>query len=66
MTVVINGESREVPGGLNVVQLLAHLGLAADRVAIERNRDILPREKWSETIVEQNDSYEIVHFVGGG
>lgn len=66
MTVVINGESREVPGGLNVSQLLVHLGLAADRIAIERNRDILPRDKWGETSVEKNDFYEIVHFVGGG
>ena len=66
MTVVVNGEPREVPDGLNVAQLLGHLGIAADRVAIERNRGILPRTQWIATAVAANDSYEIVHFVGGG
>ncbi|HEV2304298.1 MAG TPA: sulfur carrier protein ThiS [Candidatus Acidoferrales bacterium] len=66
MRVIINGETREIPDGLNVTELLGHLGIAAERVAIERNRDILPRAHWPETHVQQNDSYEIVHFVGGG
>ena len=66
MTVTINGEAREIPDGFNVADLLGHLGIAADRVAIERNRDILPRAQWQGTTVETNDSYEIVHFVGGG
>jgi len=35
-------------------------------VAIERNLDILPRAQWKETVVQPNDSFEIVHFVGGG
>ena len=66
MTVTINGESREIPDGLNVAALLAHLGMAADRVAIEHNLDILPRARWKETQVHANDRFEIVHFVGGG
>ena len=66
MTVKINGESREIPDGLNVVALLEHLGIAGDRVAIERNLDILPRARWSETQVQPNDAFEIVYFVGGG
>lgn len=64
--VVINGEPREVPDSLNVAGLLAHLGIASERVAIERNRDILPRANWQSTLVQPGDSYEIVHFVGGG
>ncbi|HEV2182504.1 MAG TPA: sulfur carrier protein ThiS [Candidatus Acidoferrales bacterium] len=64
--VVINGEPREIPDGLNIAALLAHLGIAAERVAIERNRDILPRANWPVTLVQPGDSYEIVHFVGGG
>jgi thiamine biosynthesis protein ThiS len=66
IAVVINGESRELPVGLNVLEMLGHLGIAANRVAIERNRDILPRAQWDQTSVEANDSYEIVQFVGGG
>ena len=64
--IVINGEARVVPTGLGVTDLLAHLGLPADRVAIERNLDILPRARWLETQVQANDSFEIVQFVGGG
>jgi thiamine biosynthesis protein ThiS len=66
MTVIINGERREVPDGLTVVSLLEHLGMAGGRVAVERNLDILPRARWKETAVQPNDSFEIVHFVGGG
>jgi thiamine biosynthesis protein ThiS len=57
---------REIPEGLNVGALLGHLGIAPERVAIERNLDILPRADWQETLVQAGDSYEIVHFVGGG
>ena len=66
MHVIINGEDREAPGGLTVSGLLNHLGLPAERVAIERNREILPRARWSDTRVEPNDRFEIVHLVGGG
>lgn len=66
MTVTINGERREIPDGLNVAALLEHLGMAENRVAIERNRDILPRVRWHETQIEANDALEIVQFVGGG
>ena len=66
MTVVINGESREIPDNLNVAALIEHLGMKLDRVALERNRDILPRVRWKETQVRANDSFEIVHLVGGG
>ena len=64
--VTINVERREIPDGLNVIALLDHLGVSNGRVAIERNLDILPRARWQETQVESNDSFEIVHFVGGG
>ena len=64
--IIVNGESREVPGGLGVSALLTHLGLPADRVAIERNLEILPRTQWGATTVQPGDRYEIVHLVGGG
>ena len=66
MTVTINGERREVPEGLSVLALIEHLGMNNGRIAIERNLDILPRTQWKETQVQGNDSFEIVHFVGGG
>jgi thiamine biosynthesis protein ThiS len=66
MMVTINGESHEVPEALTVAALLEHLKMSPDRVAIERNLEILPRTRWQETRVDANDSFEIVHFVGGG
>ncbi len=66
ITLVVNGEKREVPAGLTVSGLLDNLGLASGRVAIERNLEILPRAQWDSTAVESGDRFEIVHFVGGG
>jgi thiamine biosynthesis protein ThiS len=66
MTVTINGERQEVPEELTVAALLEHLKMKPDRVAIERNLEILPRSRWPDTRVGANDSFEIVHFVGGG
>jgi thiamine biosynthesis protein ThiS len=66
MKITINGELREIPDGLSVEALLQHLEMTAERVAIERNLDILPRAKWRETAVQPDDRFEIVHLVGGG
>ncbi|MGH9861696.1 MAG: sulfur carrier protein ThiS [Candidatus Acidiferrales bacterium] len=55
-----------MPQGATVAALLGELQLPAERVAIERNRDILPRALWAATRVEAGDSYEIVQLVGGG
>jgi thiamine biosynthesis protein ThiS len=66
VNVTVNGDRREIPDGFTVAALLDHLGMSRDRVAIERNLDILPRALWNETRVQPNDKFEIVHFVGGG
>jgi len=42
------------------------LGMKADRVAVELNRDIVPRDRWAETRLTDGDRLEVVHFVGGG
>lgn len=66
VTIHVNGEAREVPKGLNVAQLVVQLGLAANRLAIERNLEIVPRGQWGTTLVSGGDRFEIVHLVGGG
>ena len=66
MTIQVNGESREVQEGLTVTGLLQQLGFPGDRVAVERNLDILPRDQWAATHLAAGDRFEIVHFVGGG
>ena len=64
--ITVNGDLQQVPEGLDVPRLLAHLNIRAERVAIERNLEILPRANWAATKVTPGDRYEIVHLVGGG
>ncbi len=66
MNVTVNGELRDIPAELTVAGLLRHLGLSADRVAIERNLQVLPRARWDDTPVQPGDRFEVVQFVGGG
>jgi thiamine biosynthesis protein ThiS len=66
MTVTLNGERREIPDGLTVAALVDHLGMTHSRVAIERNREIVSRARWKEVAVQADDTFEIVHLVGGG
>jgi thiamine biosynthesis protein ThiS len=64
--ITVNGEEKKVPSGLNILKLLEQLAIRGDRVAIERNLNILPKDRWQETVVASGDRFEIVHFVGGG
>jgi len=66
MQLVINGVSRPVPDRLTVATLIDHLGMKSYRVAVELNREIVPRNRWNDTSLGENDRLEIVHFVGGG
>ncbi|MDB5218073.1 MAG: Sulfur carrier protein ThiS [Myxococcaceae bacterium] len=66
MHVVVNGSSREIPEGLTVKDLVAHLGLSEGPVAVEINREIVPRAEHATRAVATGDTIEIVHFVGGG
>lgn len=66
LEVLINGSPRQVPENLNLRALLEFLGLPADRVAVERNREIVNKSKWENVVVQAGDRLEIVHFVGGG
>lgn len=66
MTLTINGEARDFPDGLTLSALVQHLGMKADRVAVELNLEIVPRGNWDSTRLKDGDRLEIVHFVGGG
>lgn len=66
MKVVINGEDRSFEPPLTLAGLVQLLGMKTDRVAVELNRDIVPRERWDQTQLADGDRLEIVHFVGGG
>ena len=69
MKLQINGEEREfadVSTPFTLLALIESLGMKADRVAVELNRDIVPRNGWADTHLKEGDRLEVVHFVGGG
>ena len=66
MELLINGEPREVPEATSLQTLLRLLELKEDRVAVELNRSIVKRDRWSDTLLRDHDRLEIVQFVGGG
>ena len=66
MKLIINGEDRSLENVSSVTSLLQQLGLKADRVAIELNREIAARASWDSTHLKDGDRLEIVQFVGGG
>ncbi len=66
MQVTVNGEIRTTPRGTTVASLLAAMGVDPARVAVEKNRDVVPRRTWSEAPVADGDHIEIVSFIGGG
>jgi sulfur carrier protein len=64
--VVVNGESHEIPVGTTVAELVVRLGLGGKPVAVERNREVVPRARHPETPLADGDRLELVTFVGGG
>lgn len=64
--VVINGQPRSVNTGSTIADLIADLGLAGKPVAVERNREVVPRAQHATTILAPGDRLEVVTFVGGG
>jgi thiamine biosynthesis protein ThiS len=71
MKVHINGEERTFadpvpPAQFTLAALVEALNMKSDRVAVELNREIVPRERWPQTLLKDGARLEIVHFVGGG
>jgi thiamine biosynthesis protein ThiS len=71
MNLQINGEARvfadpQPDARFTLAALIESLSMKSDRVAVELNRDIVPRDRWPETPLQDGDRLEIVHFVGGG
>jgi sulfur carrier protein len=68
MKLHINGEEKsfDSPARFTLAALVDMLGMKADRVAVELNGEIVPRDRWAETRLTEGDRLEVVHFVGGG
>ena len=66
MRVIINGEAKDVPEGLDLLSLLEHLSLPRQRIAVEVDQQVIRKADWEQTPVNADTRIEIVHFVGGG
>ena len=69
MEIVLNGQPRTVdldPQTATLDALIAALEMKQDRVAVERNGEIVRRTEWASTAIQSGDKFEVVHFVGGG
>jgi sulfur carrier protein len=64
--ITLNGEAREVPPDSTVADLVDSLGVKRERVAVERNHEVVRRAEWDLVRLETGDRIELVHFVGGG
>lgn len=64
--VTLNGEKTQVPENLSLAELISHLKLPAERIAVEHNLEIVRRRNWPSIPVKPGDRIEVVHFVGGG
>ena len=66
ITLIINGESRSIPAVSNLLELIQHLEIGEERIAVELNNNIIRRKDWPMAPVLDGDRVEIVQFVGGG
>jgi thiazole synthase len=66
ITIIVNGEHKRVAAGLTIAGLAEQMGLVPEKVAVERNLEVVPRSTLAQVTVEDGDELEIVHFVGGG
>ncbi len=66
MSIQINGTLLELKAGVSIYDMLDQRGIDPNRVVIELNKNIIPKEVWSSVILHDNDIVEILHFVGGG
>ncbi len=66
ISITVNGEHRRITAGLTLAQLAGEMGLVPEKIAVERNLEVVPRSTLGDVRVEDGDDLEIVHFVGGG
>ncbi|MGB5406729.1 MAG: sulfur carrier protein ThiS [Thiogranum sp.] len=66
MELIINGKAEQLPEGTSAAQLIERLGLTNERLAMEVNREIVPRSSFEAHILKAGDQIEIVRAIGGG
>lgn len=66
ITITVNGEPRQVAEGSTISQLLESMELVGKRLAVECNQEIVPKSTHQTAVLNENDTLEIVHAIGGG
>jgi len=66
MNITLNGEKKQVPDAITVLGLLEFLQVQHQRVAVERNEELVKKTAYAETLVREGDQLEVVSFMGGG
>ncbi len=66
MNIYLNGEARQVPDNCSAAKLVEELSLTGKRIAMEVNREIVPRSSYADYTLQADDKVEIVHAIGGG
>ena len=66
MNITVNGENRTIEANSSLAQLLQALDLQGKRIAVEVNRDIVPRSEYNSFVLSDDDQVEIVNAIGGG
>lgn len=66
MNILINGETKEISGELNLSELLRRFSLPQERIAIELNKEVVRKKDWENIKISDGDKLEVIHFVGGG
>ncbi|MBE0577585.1 MAG: sulfur carrier protein ThiS [Desulfuromonadales bacterium] len=66
MEIIFNGKPREIQASISIQEFLDQLRLDCLQVVVEHNRNIIPRQRLAETVLNRGDTLEVIHFVGGG
>lgn len=66
VSIVLNGENKQIDGEVTLDQLLDLFSLPKQRVAVELNKSVVRKHDWDKTAVNETDVIEVIHFVGGG
>ncbi|MDG5467870.1 sulfur carrier protein ThiS [Deltaproteobacteria bacterium IMCC39524] len=66
MDIIVNGKAREIQDGICIQELLDQMQLDCMQLVVEHNKNIIPRQRLAETLLNNGDTLEVIHFVGGG
>lgn len=64
--IILNGEEREINAGLSIKDLAAELELDLEKIAVEKDLEIINLDEFEKVIIDEGSRIEIVHFIGGG